>query len=90
MISVMIYGVKNCYMCSLAKDFLRSISEKYNLIVTFINLDENTHESKQHLMKLGFKFMPVIRIGDKYFDGFNKAEILVYINSLGGSNNGDK
>ena len=34
--------------------------------------------------------MPVIRIGDKYFDGFNKNEILVYINSLGGSDNGNK
>lgn len=89
MISVMIYGIKNCCMCSLAKDFLRTISNQYNLIVTFMDLDENI-DSKQHLTKLGFKFMPVIRIGDKYFDGFNKNEILVYINSLGGSDNGNK
>ena len=80
-----IHKFENNYIYVIVKDALTKI-----VIEKFSSRRMNELLQEVSGTKLGFKFMPVIRIGDKYFAGFNKNEILVYINSLGGSDNGDE
>jgi len=68
---VTIYGAEWCPPCHTAKAYLKSRSVKYD----YINVDENPDKGREIAMKTGWTAIPIIKIGEEYILGFDRAKI---------------
>lgn len=69
--NVTIYGAEWCPPCHTAKAYLKSRSVEYE----YVNVDEQPEEGREISEKTGWTAIPIIRIGDEYILGFDRAKI---------------
>jgi len=68
---VTIYGAEWCPPCHTAKAYLKSRKVDYE----YVNVDEQPEQGREIAVKTGWTAIPIIRIGDEYILGFDRAKI---------------
>lgn len=68
---VTIYGAEWCPPCHTAKAYLNSRKVAYD----YINVDEKPEQGREIAMKTGWTAIPIIKIGEEYILGFDRAKI---------------
>jgi glutaredoxin len=68
---VTIYGAEWCPPCHTAKAYLKSRKVDYE----YVNVDEKPELGREIAVKTGWTAIPIIRIGDEYILGFDRAKI---------------
>ena len=68
---VILYGLPNCPMCKVAKEFLKANG------VSFIEHDVSKDKAaaKEMIVKTGQKQVPVVDIGGKFVTGFDQDKL---------------
>jgi glutaredoxin 3 len=70
-VNVTVYGAEWCPPCHTAKSYLKSRSVTYD----YVNIDKNPEEGRAIAQKTGWTAIPIIKIGDEYILGFDRAKI---------------
>jgi len=68
---VTIYGAEWCPPCHTAKAYLKS----RNIDFEYINVDQKPDEGRAIAAKTGWTAIPIIKIGDEYILGFDRAKL---------------
>ena len=68
---VTVYGAEWCPPCHTAKAYLKSRKVAYE----YVNVDENPDKGREIAAKTGWTAIPILRIGDEYILGFDRAKI---------------
>lgn len=68
---VTVYGAEWCPPCHTAKAYLKSRKVDFK----YINVDENPEQGREIAMKTGWTAIPIIKIGEEYILGFDRAKI---------------
>jgi glutaredoxin len=61
----------------IAKNYLKAKGVEF----TVVDVDADK-EAMNKMVEMGFSYLPVIQLGDKYLEGFHKQTVDDYINSL--------
>jgi glutaredoxin len=67
---VVLYSMKNCVHCDAAKQFFSKQNITYRLC------DVKTPNGQKEFRRLGFRGVPVIKVGDEFLNGFNAKQFL--------------
>jgi glutaredoxin 3 len=68
---VVVYGAEWCPPCHTAKAYLKSRGIDFE----YINVDEKPEQGQQIAMKTGWTAIPIIKIGEEYILGFDRAKL---------------
>ncbi len=75
---VVVYGTKQCPYCAMTRDFLKASD------IAFADLDiDTTGKAKAEFSQLGGSGVPLILIGNRRIEGFNKPVIEASLAKLG-------
>jgi glutaredoxin 3 len=68
---ITIYGAEWCPPCHMVKDYLKNQKIDYE----YVNIDEDREAGQAVAMKTGWNAIPIIKIGDEYMLGFERAKL---------------
>lgn len=77
--NVTIFSKPNCIQCKMSKSWFKG--NNIDVVEIDITLDEN-YLYQMEIMSLGFRTVPVVKIGEEYVNGFapNKFKEILKIN----------
>jgi len=70
-VKVTVYGAEWCPPCHTAKAYLDSRKVAYE----YVNVDEKPDEGRAIAEKTGWTAIPIIKIGEEYILGFDRAKV---------------